>query len=84
VLQWARAQGCGWNEETCARAAEGGHLAVLQWARAQGCPWNEWTCTCAARGGHLAVLQWARAQGCRLGLGSLVAAGPETSDKFFW
>ena len=42
VLQWARAQGCPWDEETCVGAALGGHLAasdsVLQWARAQGCP----------------------------------------------
>ena len=73
-LQWARANGCDWNEFTCSSAAEGGHLAVLQWARANGCEWNsdrpngcEWnsdTCSQAAGGGHLAVLQWARANGC--------------------
>ena len=40
VLQWARANGCPWDEETCAWAAENGHLEVLQWARAHGCPWN--------------------------------------------
>jgi hypothetical protein len=73
-LQWARANGCDWNEYTCSSAAEGGHLAVLQWARANGCEWNsdrpngcEWnsdTCSQAAGGGHLVVLQWARANGC--------------------
>ena len=30
VLQWARAQGCPWDESTCLWAAENGHLAVLQ------------------------------------------------------
>jgi murein DD-endopeptidase MepM/ murein hydrolase activator NlpD len=38
LLQWARAQGCPWDEEICALAAEGGHLEILQWARDQGCP----------------------------------------------
>jgi len=30
VLQWARAQGCPWDEWTCQVAAENGHLGVLQ------------------------------------------------------
>ena len=64
LLQWARANECPWDEETCAYAAQGGHLAVLQWARANGCPWDKGTCTIAAQGGQLAVLQWARANGC--------------------
>ena len=38
ALQWARAQGCPWDERTCARAAKNGHLEVLQWLRANGCP----------------------------------------------
>ena len=83
-MAWMRSMGSPWDKRVCRAAAAEGHLAVLQWARAQGCPWDEWTCADAALRGHLAVLQWARAQGCRLGLGSLVAAGPETSDKFFW
>ena len=64
IVQWARAEGCFWDEETCEEAASNGHLAVLQWARAQGCPWNEKTCAGAAANGHLAVLEWARAEGC--------------------
>ncbi len=64
VLQWARSQGCPWDEDTCAHAARGGHLEVLEWAREQGCPWDEWTCAYAARGGHLEVLKWARSHGC--------------------
>merc|ERR1711904_143097 len=64
VLQWARAHGCPWDEDTCIYAAANGHLAVLQWARAHGCSWNEWACAMAARGGHVEVLKWLRAQGC--------------------
>ena len=36
MLQWARANGCPWNAETCYRAAKGGHLEVLHWARTAG------------------------------------------------
>ncbi len=52
-------QGCPWDTQTCANAADEGHLEVLQWARSQGCPWNDWTCADAARaeGGHLEMLQ---------------------------
>tara|TARA_B100001540_G_scaffold195571_1_gene172218 strand:+ start:56 stop:883 length:828 start_codon:yes stop_codon:yes gene_type:complete len=63
-LTCLRANGCPWNERTCAAAAGGGHLEVLQWARQNGCPWNKWTCVRAAGGGHLEVLQWARQNGC--------------------
>ena len=44
MLQWAREQGCPWDEETCAGAASGGHLKVLQWLREQGCPWDKEEC----------------------------------------
>jgi hypothetical protein len=64
VLQWARVNGCPWDEYTCMHAAQGGHLAVLRWARGNGCPWDALTCTHAAFGGHLSVLQWARENGC--------------------
>ena len=30
MLQWARANGCEWDAETCANAAGGGHLKVLR------------------------------------------------------
>ena len=59
-----RANGCPWDERTCAGAARGGHLDVLQWLRANGCPWDVYTCSYAADGGHLAVLQWAISNGC--------------------
>nr|WIL04759.1 ankyrin repeat-containing protein [Cedratvirus duvanny] len=64
VLQWARANGYSWNEDTCVYAAKEGHLEILQWLRANGCPWDEYTCAYTAENGHLKVLQWARANGC--------------------
>jgi hypothetical protein len=71
-LARAKANGCPWGEprsddgwdNPCARAAQGGHLAVLQWARAHRCPWTEGTCHAAARGGHMEVLRWAREHHC--------------------
>lgn len=44
ILQWCRAEGCSWDEGTCAAAAGGGRLEVLQWCRADWCPWDEGTC----------------------------------------
>ena len=41
ILQWARAQGCPWDERTCEAAAEAGFFEILQWAQNNGCPWNE-------------------------------------------
>ena len=64
VLQWARSEGCPWDEMTCSWAAAGGHLSVLQWAISEGCPWDSYTCSESAGGGHLSVLQWTRIHGC--------------------
>ena len=61
TLKWLRDKGFPWNEDACARAAEGGHLEVLKWLRAEGCPWDEWACERAAKGGHLKMLRWLRA-----------------------
>eukprot|EP00740_Mantoniella_antarctica_P003934 CAMPEP_0181358268 /NCGR_PEP_ID=MMETSP1106-20121128/5420_1 /TAXON_ID=81844 /ORGANISM="Mantoniella antarctica, Strain SL-175" /LENGTH=242 /DNA_ID=CAMNT_0023471219 /DNA_START=425 /DNA_END=1153 /DNA_ORIENTATION=+ len=63
-LAWAKANGCSWDERTCALAARGGRIEVLQWAREHDCPWDERTCTYAAEGGHLEVLKWAREHDC--------------------
>ena len=38
VLQWAHANGCLWDKNMCAAAAEGGHLEMLQWLRENGAP----------------------------------------------
>ncbi|ATE82231.1 Ankyrin repeat domain containing protein [Pandoravirus salinus] len=74
VVEWARAQGCPWDAETCAEAARGGHLHVLAWLRDKGCPWDESTCTKAARGGHVDVIKWARANGCPCDMKSCACA----------
>jgi hypothetical protein len=64
MLQWARANGCPWDEVTCRRAARNGDLKMLQWARANGCPWDKWVIIGASENGHLDVVQWAQANGC--------------------
>mmetsp|Transcript_35797 Transcript_35797/g.101304 ORF Transcript_35797/g.101304 Transcript_35797/m.101304 type:complete len:892 (+) Transcript_35797:527-3202(+) len=56
---------CPWSAETCARAAENGHLHVLKWAHQHACPWNEETCARAANAGHLHILKYAWSHGCR-------------------
>ncbi len=62
-LEWAKANGCLWEEGTCSAVAEYGDLAVLQWARAHGCQWEESTCGLAVYWGHMEVLRWAREHG---------------------
>jgi hypothetical protein len=61
VLQWARANGCEWNADTCWVAAQGGHLAVLQWARANGCDWDRVECLDEAPVGS-ETREWIQAQ----------------------
>jgi hypothetical protein len=56
-LNNTREHGCPWYEDTCAFAAENGHLDVLKYAREQGCPWDKWTCINAPSNGHLDVLK---------------------------
>ena len=35
-LEFAK-NGCPWDEETCSKAAEGGHLTCLEYAHINGC-----------------------------------------------
>ena len=37
ILQWARANGCEWNEEVVNTSAEEGNLSVFRWAIENGC-----------------------------------------------
>ena len=53
MLQWARAIGAPWDEETCKDAAEGRYLDILRWARTNGCPWTEATRRKAAQLGYV-------------------------------
>lgn len=57
LVQWARAKGCPWNEESCSNTSLNGHLEVLKWLRENGCLWNAYTCSNAAENGHLEVLR---------------------------
>lgn len=57
MLQWARANGAGWNDGTTYQAAVGGHLGLLQWAWAQGCPLNSLAFVGVIRNGYLHTLQ---------------------------
>ena len=64
VIEWARAQGLGWDASCTAAAAFAGNLEMLQWLRAHCCPWDK-NCTArAAVEGHTAVLRWAKDNGC--------------------
>ena len=65
MLKWAHENGCPWDERTCERAAEGGHLEVLKWARANDCPWDFRTLSCAWK--HHEVMHWAILNGCPQG-----------------
>ena len=40
VLQWARENGCPWDNLTCCWAIQYGHIELLNWAVANGCPQN--------------------------------------------
>ena len=78
MLQWARENGCPWNEDTCAGAAAGGHLEVLKWARENGAPWDKYTCWYAAEPGHLEVLKWAVLNGVPQGYDDYYDSGFDT------
>lgn len=64
IIEWSRAQGCGWSTTTCAAAAAGGHLELLKWLREQDCPWSYFTAFYAVKAGHTHILQWALTKGC--------------------
>ena len=84
-LAWAKANGCTWNERTCALAARGGQIEVLKWAREHDCPWDSRTCASAAVGGHLAVLMWAREHHCPWNEDTCIAAAVEGHlDVLMW
>lgn len=57
LLQYARTQGCRWDERACSHAAGGGHIDTLQCARGNDCPWDSSTSAVAVRGGRYDVLR---------------------------
>ena len=64
LLQFLRAKGCAWDEDTCEFAAENDHLECLKYAHENGCPWNNRTCSEAAYNGHIECLKYAHENGC--------------------
>lgn len=60
LLEWARENGCRWNELTWVAVVKGGHLDVLKWAHENDCPWHLDTCIYAVEEGHFNILEWAR------------------------
>ena len=65
TVQWARKNKCGCSKDTCAKAAEGGHLEILQWAIKNGCE-NLNILSSAAYSGNLEILDWAYNRVCEI------------------
>jgi hypothetical protein len=59
VLQWARENGCPWDEKTLTDAAENGHVHVFQWAMDHDCPWD---CEEEILKYHPRILKWMKSQ----------------------
>jgi hypothetical protein len=65
VLKWARANDCHWDDFTCSKAADHGHLfKALKWARAYGCPWDEDTYAYAEDYGAPDIITHLWLEGC--------------------
>ena len=64
LLQFLRAKGCPWDEDTCSSAAYNGHLECLKYAHENGCRWDKETCEFAARNGRLKCLKYLHENGC--------------------
>lgn len=41
IIQWARENGCEWNDETCKVAVESGHWDIARWCIDNGCACSE-------------------------------------------
>ena len=64
VLQWARENGCPWDQVCCIYAIKENNLEVLEWLLANGCPRDELVCLKAAKCHNLNALQIARKYQC--------------------
>ncbi len=58
ALQWARAEGAHWGDNTFAAAARGGHRHILQYMIQQKAPHDEQVCSITAARGDLDTLRW--------------------------
>jgi hypothetical protein len=68
-LEWARENGCPWNENVFEVAAENGHYKVMIWVHENGCPINHFILTnqayvnIYAEMGYLDILKFAKSIG---------------------
>ena len=60
MLKYLHENGCPWDEETCAAAADNGHLDVLKYLHENGCPWDGRTWQNAAE----STREWLKDNGC--------------------
>jgi hypothetical protein len=72
LCQWAREQGCPWDETLCAAAAAGGHLETLKWARGD-------STACAAAAGSAQSVHQNPSVDLGAGVDSAIAASADTS-----
>lgn len=82
-LKYAHENGCRWNEYTCSKAAENGHLKIIQYARSHGCPWTAHTVRNAIAKGHSVVAEWAIAHGCPRNVRSTFRHDRDDDDDYY-
>ena len=64
VLQWARENGCPWDEDVLLNAARKGDLCVVQWTCENGLSLSADVFAQAARAGSIPVLEWLQEKEC--------------------
>ena len=63
-MKYAYENGCPWNDETCTKASNNGHLECLKYAHENSFPWDKMTCVYASENKHLECLNYAFYNGC--------------------
>lgn len=63
MLQWARGNGCPWDQNACSNAAREGRLDTLRWVGAGGCSWDHIMNRLAALYRKELVMEWAKVKG---------------------
>ena len=64
MLEYLRARGCPWGDDTLRVAAAGGRSEMIRHLRAHGCPWGVAAFEAAAACGHLEAAVCLRELGC--------------------
>ena len=83
VLEWARENGCPWDEDTC--GGGGAAISIHCSGARERLPVGREDVRFAAYGGHLEVLKWARENGCPWDEDTCArAAGAAISNRLQW